>query len=288
MNENQRQLLKKLQWVTIPCMLLIAGIFFWPLINPGSKEKTAEISRHFFRITEFIMIIPLVIFAFVAYALIREFFSNRKADFTSEALGDVLMKIKTRQNKLGTFIALLVVLGFAVLMNLLLFSPETILEPRQLQEITIVEKLIFGFFYVICHFLLLVFCRQFFRTTSLFTATSKGFQYIPSGISSGWVLWEDIEEIRESSILSGNNIGGPVAIPVLGIKLRSPEKYTDHYNPALKKLVLLGGKLNNFQTEGVGDLLLDPALFGQRYEEVKALMESKSKLHSQRNNEFAP
>jgi hypothetical protein len=277
MNENQQRLLKTLRWFTIPSFLLIVGFSLWPYITSGNKEEAAETSRQFFRLTELLMIVPLILFAFVVYALMREFFRKRKTVDTKEALADVLIKIEAPHNKLGTVITLLVVLGFAVLVNLLLFSPETILQPQQLEEITIAEKSIFGFFYVLCHLLLIVFVRQLFTTNYLFIATAKGFQYTPAGISSGWVLWEDIEEIRESSVLSGNNIGGPKVVPVLGIKLRLPEKYAANYNPALQKLILLGGQLNNFQTEGAGDLLMNPADFGERYEEVKALIESRKK-----------
>ncbi|HLP36308.1 hypothetical protein [Lacibacter sp.] len=284
MNENQRRLLKKLQWFTIPSFLLIVGFSLWPYITSGNKEEAAETSRHFFRLTELLMIIPLIVFAFVVYALMREFFRKRKTIDTKEVLAGALIRIEAPHNKLGMAITLLVVLGFVVLVNLLLFSPETIFEPEQLGEFTIAEKLIFGFFYVICHFLLLAFGRQLFTTNYLFIATTKGFHYTPAGISSGLVLWEDIEEIRESSVLSGNNIGGPTTVPVLGIKLRYPEKYAANYNPALQKLVLLGGQLNNFQTDGVGDILLNPAHFGQRYEEVKALIESKRTHHKPGNN----
>jgi hypothetical protein len=287
MNENQRRLLKIVQWFTIPCMLLIAVFSFWPYITSGNKEEAAETSRQFFRLTELLMIVPFILFAFVVYALMREFFRKQKTVDTKEALDDVLMRIEAPNNRLGTAITLLVVLGFAVLVNLLLFSPGIILEPEQLQQITITEKVIFGFFYILCHFLLIAFGRQLFKPNYLFTATTTGFQYSPAGVSSGWVLWEDVEEIRESSVLAGNNIGGPTVVPVLGIKLRSPEKYDATYNPALQKLVLAGRKFNNFQTEGVGDLILNPAHFAQRYEEVKALIESKSKQHKHGSNSRA-
>lgn len=284
MNETQRRLLKKLQWFTIPSFLLIVGFSFWPYLTSGNKEEAAETSRQFFRLSELLMIVPFIFFAIVVYALMREFFRQRKTIDPKDALSDALIKIEAPHNKLGVAITLLVVLGFTVLVNLLLFSPETILASEQLNNISIAEKLIFGFFYVVCHFLLIAFGRQLFTTSYLFIATTKGFQYIPSGISSGLVLWEDIEEVRESSVLSGNNIGGPTAVPVLGIKLRSPEKYASQYNPALQELILLGGKLNNFQTEGVGDLLLNPAHFGQRYEEVKALIELKHTQHKPGHN----
>ncbi len=284
MNEHQQRLIKKLQWILIPAFILIAGISFWPYLTSGSRAEADAAFRKFFLFTELLMIIPLLFCAFAAYALIREFFSKRKNTDTNQALAEALIKIKAPYNKPGIAITLLVALGFAVLANLILISPETIFGPEQLNAFTITEKLFFGFFYVLCHFLLLAFGRQLFTTTYVFIATDKGFQYTAAGISSGWVLWEDIEDIRESTVLSGNNIGGPATVPVLGIKLRSPEKYAANYNPALQKLISLAGKLNNFQTEGVGDLLLNPAHFGQRYEEVKALIKLKQTQHKHSHN----
>lgn len=284
MNENQQRLIKKLQWILIPAFILIAGFSLGPYITTGNREEADAAFRKFFLFTEMLMIIPLLFFAFVAYALMREFFRKRNTTDTKEALAEALIKIETPYNKPGIAITLLVALGFVILANLILISPETIFGSEQLNAFTITEKLIFGFFYVLCHFLFIAFGRQLFTTTYLFIATNKGFQYTAAGISSGWVLWEEIEEIRESSVLSGNNIGGPASVPVLGIKLRSPEKYAAQYNPALQKLILLGGKLNNFQTEGGGDLLLNPAHFGQRFEEVKALIKLKHTQHKHGHN----
>lgn len=278
MNENQRRLLKKLQWFTIPFMILVVAFSLWPQFTTGNKVEAAESARQFFQWAELLVLVPVLICAFVVYALMREFFRKKKKEDSNEAASaDVLLKMKAPGNKSAIFLVSLVTLGFVVLMNLLLFQPQTILEDYQLEAVTFGEKCIFGFFYVLCHFLLIAFIRQLFSNSYLFIATAKGFQYTPAGISSGWVLWEDIEEVRETSVLYGSNVAGPTTVPVLGIKLRYPENYIQNFNPALQKLLTAAGQLNNFQTEGTGDLLLNPADFGNRYEEVKALIKSKSK-----------
>ncbi len=83
----------------------------------------------------------------------------------------------------------------------------------------------------------------------IFIATEKGFCYEPTGISTGWILWEDIAEVAESTI----------------------------YAPLLKYVVEFGQKFHNYQTEGVGDILLRPSDFGDQYEKVLALFKSKTK-----------
>jgi hypothetical protein len=278
MNENQRRLLIKLQWFTIPFMILVVAFSIWPHFSTGNKVEAAESARQFFQWAELLILIPFLICVFVAYAFMREFFRKIKTDETNQAASaDVLLKMKALGNKPAIFLVSLATLGFVVLMNLLLFKPQTILEDYQLEAVTLGEKCFFGFFYILCHFLLIVFIRQLFSNSYLFIATVKGFKYTPAGISSGWVFWEDIEEVREASVLFGNSVAGPTTVLVLGIKLRYPENYIQNYNPALQTLLTAAGQLNNYQTEGAGDLLLNPADFGNRYEEVKALIKMKSK-----------
>lgn len=66
-------------------------------------------------------------------------------------------------------------------------------------------------------------------------------------MGSGWILWEDIAEVRESEVLYGSSVNN-------------------------------GQKFHNYQTEGVGDILLRPSDFGDQYENVLALFKSKVKF----------
>jgi hypothetical protein len=284
MNENQRSLIRKIQRYTIPVMILVIVYALWPHITPGNKEEAAAASRQFFKWAELLVLIPFLVCAVAVFALMREFFSKRKKEEWNDAAdANLLLQIEAPHQLAGKIIAFLLVLFFAAFMNLLLFAPNRILEQSRVEEITWFEKGIFFFFYILVHFLVIAFGRQLLSRHPLFIATTRGFQYTPAGISTGWVLWEDIEEIRESSVLYGNQIGGPTTIPALGIKFRYPEKYAAMYNPTLQKLAGLASKLHNYQTEGVGDLLLNPADFGKRYEEVKTLMEAQIKLHQKGN-----
>lgn len=132
-------------------------------------------------------------------------------------------------------------------------------------------------------FLVIVFGLRFFKgVPPFFIATEKGFCYEPYGVSTGWILWEDISEVKETTILYGNSGRiGPRVVPVLGIKLINPETYnTAAFTPLLQKLVTAGQKVNNFQTEGAGDILLVPSDFGKDYDQVIALF----KEHTQKNS----
>jgi hypothetical protein len=95
------------------------------------------------------------------------------------------------------------IMGFSALVNTMLFVPEILFEKDQIARFTIFEKIIFGFFYLITHFLVIVFGQRLFKgMPPIFIATEKGFSYEPAGISTGWVLWEDVAEVkRKRSVL---------------------------------------------------------------------------------------
>lgn len=138
-------------------------------------------------------------------------------------------------------------MGFSALVNTMFFAPEILFEKDQIARFSIFEKILFGFFYLITHFLVIVFGQRLFKgMPPLFIATEKGFYYEPAGIGSGWILWEDIAEVSESEVLFGSGVNN-------------------------------GPKLHNYQTEGVSDILLRPSDFGNQYDEVLALFKSKVK-----------
>ncbi|MFY7901040.1 MAG: hypothetical protein ACOVNY_12705 [Chitinophagaceae bacterium] len=221
------------------------------------------------------MLIPFVICGYVVYALIREFFRNKPSNNSDAACAEKILKIKENKNLLRSLILFIAIICFAAFVNMLLFKPDIILDVRQLEDITFVEKLIFGFFYIVCHFLVIVFFRQLFSNSNLFVATTKGFIYTPAGISTGWILWEEVVAVQETNILFGSSIAGPTTVPVLGLKLRNPEAYIQQYNPALQQILTKANALNNFQTEGVRDLFLKPSDFGNDYQKVKDLITFK-------------
>jgi hypothetical protein len=78
---------------------------------------------------------------------------------------------------------------------------------------------------------------------------------------------------------SGVN-NGPKLVPVIGIKLINPEQYSVSYAPLLQQVIKIGQKFHNYQTEGVGDILIKPSDLGDQYENVLALFKSKTKFYA--------
>lgn len=283
MNTNQQKIIKKLHWIFYPVVILFIFDFCIKFIRQSPLEATGRSNEWFERIDQAIMITVFVVIAFVVLALLQQFFTKAPAPTKNAADASharLLMKIEVPHQLAGNLILLIIALGFSVLLNIMLFVPELIFDQSQINQFETFEKIVYGFFYIIAHFLIIVFGQRLFQgMPPVFIATEKGFCYDPAGISTGWILWEDVEEVRESKVLYGSGVNnGPTLLPVLGIKLMYPEEYnTAAYAPLLQKVITWGQKLNNYQTEGVGDLLLRPSDFGNDYEKVVALFKEKSR-----------
>lgn len=282
MTGNQNKIIKILKWIFYPIALLLLIDFVLRFINHSPLETNIKTNHFLDWIEKIIMMVVFLIVSIAVIALIQQYFSKRNItnNSTEEAANaKLLIKIETPHQLIGHLVLFIIALGFSALLNLILFSPETIFEQEQLNGFKISEKIVFGFFYIIAHFLVIVFGMHLFKgLPPLFVATEKGFCYEPAGISSGWILWEDIKEVRESTALYGSPItNGPRLMPVLGIKLANPEEYNAvAYTPLLQRIVKIGQQFNNYQTEGVGDILINPADFGKNYETVLALFKEKS------------
>lgn len=293
MTENQKKIIKKMQWIAYPVALLLFIDFIIKFLNPSSSEANQNSNQLFELLDKTFMITVFVIVSVAVIALMQQFFTKEiiKSKKTQEAAtARLLMKIEIPNQLAGNLVFFVVALGFSVLVNMMLFAPQTIFEQEQMNGFGIGEKIAFGFFYVIAHFLVIVFGLRLLKgMPPVFIATEKGFCYEPAGISTGWVLWNDITEVRESTVLQGSTTySGPRLLPVLGIKLINPEAYNAAaYAPLLQRVVKMGQQFNNYQTEGVGDILLNPTDFGKNYETVLALFKEKSKssfsYHSESN-----
>jgi hypothetical protein len=289
MTNNQQNIIRKLQWIIYPVVVLMVIEFFTKFYNYDPLGATKEINPVFEFVETGIMILVFVIVSIGVLALMQQYFTKElfkpketlgAVDASAAANAKLLLKIDAPNHLGGHIILFLTIMGFSALVNIMLFAPEIIFEKDQIARFTIFEKIIFGFFYLITHFLVIVFGQRLFKgMPPIFIATEKGFSYEPAGISTGWVLWEDITEVRESEVLFGSGVNnGPKLVPVIGIKLINPEQYRASYAPLLQYVVNIGQKFHNYQTEGVGDILLRPSDFGDQYENVLALFKSKVKF----------
>ena len=279
MTETQKRIIKKLRWIIYP----LAGLMILDFILRFFSNSPLDTNKQSFQLLEWldqaIWIIVFVVVGVGVLALILQFFSalfRKDADAYEAAKAKRLIIINQPNQLAGSIILWVIALGFTIFGNLLLFAPDMILDEEVRSEIEFSEKIIFGFFYIIAHFLAIVFGLRLFKgMPPVFIATEKGFCYEPAGISSGWILWKDVVEVRESTVLYGSSVtNGPRTMPVLGIKLIDPETYNAKaFVPLLRKLVNVGQKSNNYQTEGVGDILIRPEDLGTNYDQVKAIFE---------------
>ena len=282
MTGNQKKIVRTLQWIFYPLVALLLIDFILRFTSRSPVDTNREIDQLLELIDKVIMIIVFVVMGFVALALIQQFFTKQPQttrDTQDAANAKLLLKIEKPHQTAGNAILLIIALAFSALLNMLLFLPLTLMEQEELDRFGLSEKIAFGFFYVLAHFLVIVFGQRLVKgKPPVFVATEKGFSYEPAGISTGWILWQDIQEVRESSVLFGSGVNnGPVLMPVLGIKLINPEDYnTAVYAPLLQRIVNWGQQFNNYQTEGVGDILLRPQDFGNEYEKVRNLIKEKS------------
>ena len=275
MEQKQADLFKKLKWIFIPLILFMTLNYALVVLDPKQKWW---ISRVFEFIDNSIWFVVLGIIAFGVLALMQNYFSPDKKSTDEHKHDNILFELKMPYQWLGNLIFFILVLFMAIFMNFMLFDTEKFFEQEHIETFEMFEKVLFFLFYVICHFLLIVlFKRLFSATPPVFIASDKGFRCEPSGISSGWILWEDILEVKESYLLSGNSQStGPREKLVLGIKLKNPEEYRKtSYSPLLSKLAQVSQRLYNYQTDGVGDVIIDPASLGKKYEEIKSLILSR-------------
>ncbi|MBT9483796.1 hypothetical protein [Sediminibacterium sp.] len=289
MTNNQQNIIRKLQWIIYPVVVLMIIDFIIKFSNHDPLEVTEKSNPIFQWIDQGIVLVVFAIVSIGVLALMQQYFTKDlfktketlgAIDVSAAANAKLLLKIDAPNHLGGHLILFLTIMGFSVLVNTMLFAPEIIFEKDQITRFTIFEKIIFGFFYLITHFLVIVFGQRLFKgMPPIFIATEKGFSYEPAGISTGWVLWEDITEVRESEVLFGSGVNnGPKLVPVIGIKLINPEQYRASYAPLLQYVVNIGQKFHNYQTEGVGDILIRPADLGDDYEKVVGIFKSKCKF----------
>lgn len=192
--------------------------------------------------------------------------------------GKIILNLVNKSGITG-LIGLLLVAGLTVLVNLIVFKNDIFFDPKEV-TFSFSEKLALGFFYVLAHFLLVVFTFRSLNKESYFTISEKGFLYNPAGISFGMVLWKDVTSIRETVIMRSLGMYAPLRPQkVLTIGLANADEYNDRYNIVLRSAIKLINKFNKYQTEGDADLIIDTQIFkDDEYELVLKLMKKYSKL----------
>lgn len=277
MNSRQTKIIRILQFVFYPiaAIMLIAFVLDFSRVWSGQGVEIIAAGERPVE-TDWVALGVAILFWIVFLALAIEFVARELFRLRSrDALGRVILEIG-RVDSLVRFIPLVGVLPFVVGFNLFLLKPDIV--SIDTTRVSITELLIFWLFYGIAHLLLVVFLLRAIRNRPFFIVTDKGFLYEPGDISPGLIRWEDVSEIKEAELLSGQGtVSGPTTRPVLAVGLKDPDKYSARYTPLLGMLNRLLTKAVKYQTEGPGDVVLAAEDFGDRYGEVRNLLMEKAK-----------
>lgn len=96
----------------------------------------------------------------------------------------------------------------------------------------------------------------------------KGFSYNPGGVSSGFIHWEDVQEIKQVNVnTTHGNLPGPVMETAIGIKLKDPEKYRVYSYALLRPLLKLNKNMYDV------DLLIRISDLGKHRQEAEELLQ---------------
>lgn len=95
----------------------------------------------------------------------------------------------------------------------------------------------------------------------------KGFEYNPGGVSSGFVYWADVLEVKRVAVrATAGDAPGPVWETTLAVKMKDATAYRGHFNPFLRGLMHLNEKMYD------ADIFIRISSLGKQAEAVERLM----------------
>ncbi len=121
--------------------------------------------------------------------------------------------------------------------------------------------------------------KMLIQNPAIITINKDGFEYNPSGVSSGWIQWSNVEEIKYVDVKTERrNSQGVNLETALAVKLQDNSIYLNQYNIVIKGLM----KINQGMYDA--DILFSLSSFGKKCDDVVALMNknwasSKRKIH---------
>lgn len=284
MNEKQQKLVRTIKFILypIPIILFLYQLFKPISGNPESKLPGIDKLQNY---AELILIwLFFIVFSIVALAIIVQFIQQQlNNNKQREGITDIILEIR-KPFFLNIFLPIIFMMVFVVGMNYMLLHVEQFnFMFNLLTTRATAFTLFFYLFYVIAHLLFIGFTINAIRNQPFFVLTTHGFLYEPGGISPGLIYWTNINEMKEATLLKRNSRRGNSFLePALVISLKDASKNTTSYNVVLRLLVKWGTKLIQYQTGGVGDIMLNPFDFGNRYIEVKEKMQALVELNKNR------
>jgi hypothetical protein len=284
MNEKQQKLVRTIKFILYPIpIIFFLYQFFTPASgNPASTIPGTDKLQHYavlLLIWLFFVVFSIIVLAIIVQFIQQQLNNNKQR----EGISDIILEIR-KPFFLNIFLPIIFVMALVVGMNYMLLHVEQFNFMFNLLTTRATGfTLFFYLFYVIAHFLFIGFTINAIRNQPFFVLTRHGFLYEPGGISPGLIYWTNINEMKEATLLKRNSRrGNAILEPALVISLKDSSKNTTAYNVVLRILVKWGTKLIQYQNEGVGDIVLNPFDFGNRYTEVKEKMQAFIDLNKNR------
>lgn len=170
-----------------------------------------------------------------------------------------MQQFKIRNNRLGHVIVLLAVI---LLMSITFWAFFFKDDPVEITGVSLFIMIIIG---GIGSVVLFTSVRAIMLNPDILVINEKGFEYNPGGISSGFIEWTNVAEIKFIEVITNNyRIAGLER--VLAIKFKDPTLYNNQFNPAIRILINLNKKIYD------ADMFFRLSSFGKQAEEVNELM----------------
>ncbi len=202
-----------------------------------------------------------------------------------------------KQDRYIYLIMALIALGFSSFFIMFGIVPDLFSTPDPFSrpdDISVMQRIIFGFFACVCVFLFYVWVRQFVRDTPAIVIHENGFEANTNGVATGFIKWTDIEKIEEVMV-SSNSGSGTRKEAAVAVYLYDPSIYTDRL-PAFfqwtMKLAKKSGRYKHAGKYGVEDdtppIFLPVAAFGKQYTKAITLMYAGVKQERGTAGEITP
>jgi hypothetical protein len=172
-----------------------------------------------------------------------------------------MQQFKIKNNRLGHVIVILTVL---LLMTITFWAFFLKADPIEMIGGSIFILFIIGGIGSVVLFMAL---RAIILNPDVLVVNEKGFEYNPGGISSGFMEWTNVAEIKFMEVrMNPGQLSGPIWERVLAIKFKDPTLYSNQFNPLMKGLMNLNKNMYD------ADMFFRLSSFGKQVEEVYELM----------------
>lgn len=169
-----------------------------------------------------------------------------------------------RSQRWPNFVAMLgALLLTAVAARILFYGLGEIESPLQTRERGLAAAV--GLGGAVSLLLALNFAYRGLRNPPMIRFFADGFDYSPTGVSTGLIKWSDVVELRDETVLV-SLVGSPSHRPVTAVVLRNPDEYLNRFPAVLRPIFAANRKLNS------SPILIPKGEFGPDHGAILAIM----------------